>query len=268
MLIELNVENFAVIERVGLQLRPGFNVITGETGAGKSILIDALSGLLGARLGAEVIRAGAAAARVEGIFQLDGEDEGLAELLAELGVEPEDGVLIISRDVAAGRSVARVNGRAVPTATLAQLAPHLVDVHGQSDNLSLLRGGTQLRLLDAYAGLDGARAALGERVGELRRVRREREALRRDEREVARTIDLLRFQCDEIAAAAPRVGEEEELLAERAVLANAERLIELAEGAYLALYEGAEELRPASELVGQAADALAELARLDRKSVV
>ncbi len=263
MLIELNVENFAVIERVGLQLRPGFNVITGETGAGKSILIDALSGLLGARLGAEVIRAGAAAARVEGIFQLDGEDEGLAELLAELGVEPEDGVLIISRDVAAGRSVARVNGRAVPTATLAQLAPHLVDVHGQSDNLSLLRGGTQLRLLDAYAGLDAAREALGERVGELRRVRRERKALRRDEREVARTIDLLRFQCDEIAAAAPRVGEEEELLAERAVLANAERLIELAEGAYLALYEGAEELRPASELAGQAADALAELARLD-----
>src|SRR5581483_4850671 len=123
-----------------------------ETGAGKSILIDAVSGLLGARLGAEVVRSGAATARVEGIFEVDADDPALVELLAELGVEPEDGSLIISRDVSSGRSVARVNGRAVPVATLAQLAPHLVDIHGQSDNLSLLRGGTQLRLLDAYAG--------------------------------------------------------------------------------------------------------------------
>src|SRR5262249_22373692 len=153
-----------------------FNVITGETGAGKSILIDALSGLLGARLGAEFVRHGADAARVEGIFQVDATDPELAGLLEELGVEPEDGTLIISRDVAvAGRSVARVNGRAVPAATLAQLAPHLVDIHGQSDNLSLVRGATQLLLLDAYAGLDEARAHVSERVGELRRVRRERE---------------------------------------------------------------------------------------------
>lgn len=264
VLIELNVRNFAVIEEMGLSLQPGFNVITGETGAGKSVLIDALSGLLGARLGAEFVRHGADQARVEGIFQVDGGDSELAARLEELGIEAEDGTLIVSRDVAAaGRSVARVNGRAVPASALAQLAPHLVDIHGQSDNLSLLRGVTQLYLLDAYAGLDAARAEVGERVGELRRVRREREALKRDDRELARQIDLLRFQCDEIEAAAPRVGEDEELEAEQRVLVNAERLIELGETAYAALYEGADEARPATELLAQAADALAELGRLD-----
>src|SRR5206468_2911353 len=120
------------------------------------------------------------------------------------------------------------------------------------------RGGTQLLLVDAYAGLDAARGAVGERVAELRRVRRDREALHRDERESARAMDLLKFQCDEIEAASPRVGEDEELEAERRVLTNAERLIELAEGAYVALYEGADELRPATELLGQAAESLAE----------
>ena len=261
MLVELNVENFAVVEKLSLKLSPGFNVLTGETGAGKSILIDAVAGLLGARLGPEFVRAGADAARVEGVFQVDGE---LPAELAELGVVPEDGAVIISRDVPAnGRGVARVNGRAVPTATLVQLAPHLVDIHGQTDNLSLLRSSAQLLLLDAFGGLDAERQAVGERVAELRRARREREGLQRDERELARTLDLLRFQAEEIEAAKLRIGEDDELAAERQVLANAGRLIELGEAAYGALYEGAEEVRPAVELLGQAADALAELARLD-----
>src|SRR5687767_12733120 len=134
MLVELNVENFAVVEKLSLRLDAGLNVLTGETGAGKSILIDAVAGLLGARLGPEFVRAGADAARVEGVFQVDGD---LGPELAELGVEPHDGAVIVSRDVpASGRAVARVNGRAVPTATLALLAPRLVDIHGQTDNLS------------------------------------------------------------------------------------------------------------------------------------
>jgi DNA repair protein RecN (Recombination protein N) len=263
VLIELNVQNFAVIERLRLELGPGFSVLTGETGAGKSILIDAVSGLLGARLGSEAVRAGEPSARVEGVFQVE-DDPELRAKLEELGVEPEDGTLIVSRDVAAaGRSVARVNGRAVPASALAQLAPHLVDIHGQNENLSLLRANAQLLLLDAYAGLDAERAAVGERVAELRRVRREREALSRDERELARQLDLLQFQVDEIGGASVQASEDDDLDAERRVLANAERLIELAETAYGALYEGAEELRPATELLDQAAHALDELARLD-----
>ena len=263
MLIELNVQNFAVIERLRLELGPGFNVLTGETGAGKSILIDAVSGLLGARLGSESIRAGEQSARVEGVFQVE-DDPELRTRLEELGVEPDDGTLIVSRDVAAaGRSIARVNGRAVPASALAQLAPHLVDIHGQNENLSLLRASAQLLLLDAYAGLDAERATLAERVAELRRVRREREALEGDERELARQLDLLQFQIEEIGGASVQPGEDDELEAERRVLANAERLIELAETAYGVLYEGAEELRPATELLDQAAHALDELARLD-----
>jgi DNA repair protein RecN (Recombination protein N) len=261
LLVELNVENFAVVERLSLRLGPGLNVLTGETGAGKSILIDAVAGLLGARLGPEFVRAGADAARVEGVFQV-GDD--LGPELAELGIEPDDGAVIVSRDVpASGRAVARINGRAVPRATLAQLAPRLVDIHGQTDNLSLLRAPAQLLLLDAFGGLDEERLAVADRVGELRRTRREREGLQRDERELARTLDLLRFQADEIEAARLQAGEDEELAAERQVLANAGRLIELGEAAYGALYEGAEEVRPAVELLGQAAEALAELARLD-----
>lgn len=264
MLLELSVHNFAVIERLRIELSRGFNVLTGETGAGKSILIDALSSLMGARLGGDSVRAGEPVAHVEGIFQVDPTDRELRAALDELGIEPEDGTLIVSREIAvAGRSVARVNGRAVPTSALARLAPHLVDIHGQNENLSLLRPNAQLLLLDAYAGLDAERQRVGERVAELRRVRRERESLNRDERELARQVDLLRFQADEIEVAAPRVDEDAELEAERRVLANAERLIELAESAYAALYEGADEVRPASELLGQAADALAELARLD-----
>jgi DNA repair protein RecN (Recombination protein N) len=264
LLLELNVENFAVVEKLSLRLGPGLNVLTGETGAGKSILIDAVAGLLGGRLGPDVVRQDADAARIEGVFQLEAERPGLELELAELGVEPEDGVIILSRDVpASGRGVARVNGRAVPTSALTQLAPHLVDIHGQTDNLSLLRASAQLLLVDAFGGLDAERAALGEGVAELRRVRREREALQRDERELARTLDLLRFQAEEIEAARLGPNEDEELAAERQVLANAGRLIELAEGAYAALYEGADEAPAAGDLLGQAADALAELARLD-----
>jgi DNA repair protein RecN (Recombination protein N) len=207
------------------------------------------------------VRAGADAARIEGVFQVGDE---LTPELAELGVEPDDGTIIISRDVpASGRAVARVNGRAVPTSTLAQLAPLLVDIHGQTDNLSLLRASAQLLLLDAFGALDPQRLAVAERVGELRRARRERESLQRDERELARTLDLLRFQADEIDAARLQPGEDDDLAAERQLLANASRLIELGEAAYAALYEGADDVRPAIDLLGQAADALAEVARLD-----
>ena len=206
MLVELSISNFALIDTLQLQLGSHFNVFTGETGAGKSILLDAVSALVGERTGADVVRAGAERAVIEGVFDIaalletsaseamdavdgaaarsDGADEGagaddgqattLTELLAELGIEPEDGQLILAREVArSGRGIARVNGRAVPLSTLQRLAAVLVDIHGQSAHLTLLRSERHLFYLDRYANLDELRGKVGELVAQWRAVRRE-----------------------------------------------------------------------------------------------
>ncbi len=264
MLAELSITNFAIIEHVQLLLRPGLNVLTGETGAGKSILIDAVSGLLGGRLGADLVRAGESHGRVEGVFSFDTPDQDLIAALEEAGLTIDDGQLIVARDLSAtGRGTSRVNGRAVPTSVLASLAPHLIDIHGQSENESLVRPGVQLALLDAYAGLSARRAIFAGKVAEARQLRRDLAALVRDDRDRARTLDLLRFQSEEIASASIRVGEDLELEAELKRLTNAEKLIGLAESSYAAFYEGSDEKPSAVEQLDAVADALAEIARLD-----
>ncbi len=140
MLHQLTIRNFAIIERLHVDWQPGLNVITGETGAGKSIIIDAVGALLGDRLGAEVVRSGAERALVEGIFVLDATDADpdLQAVMTEYGIEPEDGALIVSREIAGsgGRGGARVNGRTVPLTVLQELGERLVDVHGQSQHSS------------------------------------------------------------------------------------------------------------------------------------
>src|SRR6266571_7645259 len=142
MLSQLTIRNFAIVDRLEIDWRPGLNVITGETGAGKSILIDAVGALLGDRLGPDVVRSGAPRALVEGVFVLPAElPPELQELLDEYGLEPEDGALIVSREIAGsgGRGGARVGGRSVPLAVLQELGEHLVDIHGQSEHMALLR---------------------------------------------------------------------------------------------------------------------------------
>lgn len=266
LLAEIDVGNFAIIERLRLSLEPGMNVLTGETGAGKSIVIDAVGALLGGRVGAEMVRTGAEQAHVEGIFAVEESraDPRLLAVLSEQGLAVEDGTLILRRDIhRSGRTVARVNGRAVPAAVLQQVGQHLIDIHGQSEHLSLLRSTYQLDLLDSYAGLLELRARLAARVVELRRLRREIERLTADERELARRADLLRFQVTEINAAKLRVGEEEELARERNLLANAEKLAAAADAAYRALYAGQDDQPAAADRLGEAAMHLAELARLD-----
>jgi DNA repair protein RecN (Recombination protein N) len=231
MLLQLMIRNIAIIREVQLEFGPGLTALTGETGAGKSILIDALGLVLGARASSDLVRSGTPRAWVEAIFDLTGLEQAtdLQAMLSAHGIDLEDGQLILSREIQAnGRSVARVNGQAIPASVLAVLGARLVDIHGQSDHLSLLRADRQLELLDRFAGVLPLRNELARLVREFRAVRRELEQLRMRTREREHRCDFLRYQVDEIARARLRVGEEEELVAERARLQNAERLASLA----------------------------------------
>jgi DNA repair protein RecN (Recombination protein N) len=268
MLTELTIRDFAIIDELALRLHPGFNVLTGETGAGKSIIIDAVDLLLGGRGDSTAVRSGAKRAIVEGVFRLgQGAQARLNPLLEENELEGDTSdVLLLGREVRAnGRSVGRVNGRAVTLTLLREVAGGLVDIHGQSEHLSLLQVRAHLDLLDRYADLWELRGQVGAQVGALRAVRRELEGLLRDERALARRADLLQFQVDEIGSANLRPGEEDDLIQERNRLANAEQLATLAAEIHTALREadGDGEGAAALDLIDQAVRALTALVRLD-----
>jgi DNA repair protein RecN (Recombination protein N) len=265
MLAELHIENFAIIERVDLQLGAGLIIFTGETGAGKSILIDAVESLLGGRADATMIRTGADRAWIEGVFLIHTSIR--APLLAilereELLDEPDQ--LILARELRSnGRNLARVNGRIVSVALLKEISELLIDLHGQSEHLSLLHVSQHLNLLDRYAGVDDLRAAYQQAYHDLIDLRRELAELRHVEQEAARRIDTLTYQVNEIEAANLHAGEEPDLRDERNRLANAEGLAALAQEALLALDEGTPETPSAVDLLGQIVHALNNLARLD-----
>ena len=264
MLSELYISNLAIIEALRLTLASGLNVLTGETGAGKSIIIDAVSTLLGGRADADLIRSGTETARVEGTFVLaPHSQQRLAEFLQEQGLEV-DSDLILTRELKRnGRHVCRINGRAVTLNTFAQVGERLIDIHGQSEHLSLLRVREHLEFLDRYGGLLEQRAAVTELVNALRGVRDELAALRRDERELARRADMLQYQVREIQDARLRVGEEEELANERRLLANAERLSTLANDAFEGLAGSGEDQRAVVDQLQGVLENLSELAMLD-----
>lgn len=266
MLKELHIRDFAIIDELHLNLEPGFNILTGETGAGKSIVIDAVMLLLGGRADATAIREGATRALVEGMFQLDaGQQARLAPLLEQEGLDSEAAdVLWLSRELRDnGRSVARVNGSVVAAALLRQLGEQLVDIHGQSEHLSLLRVAEHVQLLDRFADLGELRERVAEAVRRLQAVRRELQALRQDESSRMQRQDLLRFQLQELTAAALQIGEEDELAAERVRLANAEQLASLTATLLTLLEEGAEESPAVLDLLGQGQREMAALVRVD-----
>ena len=266
MLSELTVRDFAIIDELHLRFASGFNVLTGETGAGKSIIVDAVSLVLGGRGDAEFIRAGAPRAIIEGAFALDDEAQAaIGPLLEQDGLEGDDpALLILARELRReGRNVCRVNGRAVALKVLSAIGQYLVDIHGQTEHLSLMRVSEHVDLLDRYGELWPLRSQVADLVRQLQAVRRELTSLRRDERELARRIDLLQYQVREIEAANLELGEEQELVQERTRLANAEQLRELADRAHLALYEGGEESESALDQVQASGRALSGLARLD-----
>jgi DNA repair protein RecN (Recombination protein N) len=266
MLVELNVKNFAIIDELQLRLSSGFNVLTGETGAGKSIIIDAVSTLLGGRADTAMIRSGTDEAQVEGIFHLNEiAKEAILPLLQKDGLEGDDeNILVLAREIRReGRSVCRVNGRAVTLGTLESIGQHLVDIHGQTEHLSLLRVREHIDFLDRYGDLWPLRREVADLVRELRQVRQELSALLRDERELARRADLLTYQIEEIATANLRDDEEKELNEERTRLANAEHLMELANQAYHALYVGEKGQSSAIDLLSQATHSLTDLEKID-----
>ncbi len=265
MLIELRITDFAIIDRLELHLGAGLVVFTGETGAGKSIIIDALGTILGQRADRTMVRSGASRALIEGTFRLAPSTAAvLHPILAAEDLLDDPEYLTLGREIqAGGRSVARVNGRSVPLSLLRTLGEHLVDVHGQTEHLSLLRVREHLGLLDRFGQHQEALAAYQAVYRDLRAVQQEIARLEAAERDAARRMDLLQYQINEIEAAGLTPGEDQALQAERTRLANAEHLARLGQQALLALDEGTPETPAAGDLLGEAVAALEALARLD-----
>lgn len=261
MLLELIVENYAVVEQSRIRFQEGLNVLTGETGSGKSIVIGSLGLLLGARASADMIRSGETLARVSGIFSIEKKPE-VGALLAEAGIgEAGDEELIVEREITAnGKSRAFVANRPVTTAFLRQLASAIGDIHGQNEQQSLFNAPAQRDLLDSFAHATNLRNRLGEVYAAWRELSDKLEDLNRSEQEKLRLLDLWSFQRKEIEGVQPRAGEDAELEAERKILQNVARLQESAAAAFALLYENPES---ASTQLRQALKRMDELLRID-----
>jgi DNA repair protein RecN (Recombination protein N) len=267
MLAELDIHNFAIIDSAKTQFGPGLNAITGETGAGKSILIDALGAVLGERVSPEMVRAGARHATIDATFDLARMPNrpAVMQALAELDIDPEEGMLLLGREIhSGGRSGARINGRPTTAAVLSRIGSLIVDVHGQSEHLSLLRPSAQLDLLDRYGKIVPLREEYAKTFGDLHRVRNALSDARFGARERTQRLDLLRYQVEEIERANLRTGEEEELTAERSRLVNADRIARDAASTYEALTGSDEDSSGAAvPSLRIAAQMLDEMAGLD-----
>ncbi|NIA14894.1 MAG: DNA repair protein RecN [Nitrospiraceae bacterium] len=262
MLEVLHIQNYALIDDLEVVFGPGFNVLTGETGAGKSIVVGALNLVLGARASADAVREGAKLAKVDAAFRLQNVSLRLRALFKQHDIESAGGEVLLSRVVTAeGRSRGYVCGSLVPIAVLAAVGDELVDIHGQHEHQSLLKPDRQLGLLDAFAGSAGLAQDLGGQVAEFRALKKDIEAIESDDRERARRIDFLRHEVGEIEAAGLVQGEEEELKGRRNLVANAERVLALANHLRGVLYEGEE--GAAVNAIDSAAADLDELAGID-----
>lgn len=238
MLHELSISDFAIIEKTTFSLSESLNALTGETGAGKSILLDALGAVLGSRVSSDFVRTGARAARVEAMFSLTSAEAAvLKPALDELGIDlHEEGDLILSREIqVSGRSVARINGRLTTASVLSRVGSVLVDIHGQSEHLAILQTSEQLKLLDRYARVTTLRESVAERARSLRVVRSRLHDLQTGSREREHQLDMLRFQEEEIGEAALAPGEDEALSEERTVLQSADALRSDAQDALVSL---------------------------------
>ena len=259
MLLELRVENYAVIDNVAVGFGPGLNLLTGETGAGKSILIDALALLLGDKASADAVRHGTEKAIVAAVFET--ESKALGAVLQENGLDADEAQLILRREIAAGgKGRVFINNQPATVAVLRQLAPHLAVIHAQNEAVLAFDAASRLSLLDSFVGSN--LTPVGEAFTEWNAIRQRIADLERDEQDRARLVDLWSFQRKEIAAANLHPDEDAKLETEKRLLANSERILSAATGAYDALYEGNVS---ASALIRSAARQLEELARIDEK---
>ena len=267
MLIELRIENFAIIDEIELQLGPGLTVFTGETGAGKSIIIDAVETLLGVRADTSIIRTGVENSSVEATFKIMPRvREQVHEILRGEALLDDENYVTLRREFRReGRNIARVNGRTVNLAMLRSLGELLIDLHGQSEHLSLLRVKSHLNLLDRFAENEAEVEDYRAAYRKLQQVRSELKKLRQEEKEAARRLEMLTFQVEEINKAGLEPGEEEKLKNERVRLANAENLTKQATIALIALDEGELDSASASDRLGIAQQALEELIRIDEE---
>src|SRR5687768_18051820 len=265
MLTELRIHNFAIIDQLELRFGPGLIILTGETGAGKSIILDAVVMLIGGKADTTFVRTDSDAAFVEGVFQLRGpEKEAVHSIMQREDLMDDPDYVVLMREVGKeGRSVARVNGRTVNVGLLKELGAALVDIHGQAEHLSLLDSRAHLGLLDRYAEVAQPLSDYRQTYHTLLNLRRELNELRKAQADADRHVEILTYQAEEIEAAHLKPGEDEELRKERDRLANAESLARNAQEAIAVLEEGSPETPAATDLVGQAAQALAALAKLD-----
>ena len=259
MLELLHIENIAIIEAADIEFAPGFNALTGETGAGKSIVIDSLSAVLGQRTSRELIRTGADKAFVSAAFS------GMApELTEELGIQPEaDGTLLLQREIQTdGKNVCRVNGRPVTVGQLRALGARLLNIHGQHDGQQLLDEEQHIVYLDSFGKTEALINAYTEKYKHFTDIRRQISALQMDEAEKARRVDTLQYQIEELRRAKLKSGEEEELTARRGMLRNAEKFLDAVAGADYAL-NGDDSGGGALSALRQAQDALGGVRHLD-----
>lgn len=259
MLELLHIENIAIIEAADIEFAPGFNALTGETGAGKSIVIDSLSAVLGQRTSRELIRTGAEKAFVSAAFS------GMApELTEELGIQPEaDGTLLLQREIQTdGKNVCRVNGRPVTVGQLRALGARLLNIHGQHDGQQLLDEEQHIVYLDSFGRVESLAITYAEKYKYFTDIRRQIGALQMDEAEKARRVDTLQYQIEELRRAKLKSGEEEELTARRGMLRNAEKFLDAVAGADYAL-NGDDSGGGALSALRQAQDALSGVRHLD-----
>jgi len=265
MLTELHIENFAIIQKIHLSFMHGLVIFTGETGAGKSIILDALEAVLGGRAETSSIRTGADRALIEATFKLSPQVKAPINALleAEELLDNPDYVTLGREIRLEGRNTARVNGRAVTATMQREIGAFLVDIHGQSEHLSLLRVRNHLRLLDSFADVSQLLEAYQAIYDKLKQMRNDLDSLRQSERNAARRVDMLTFQIHEIDAAQLTPGDEEELRNDRTRLANAENLSKHSQNAMLLIEEGTPDAPGIVELLGEVVAALQSLVRID-----
>ncbi|WHX39249.1 DNA repair protein RecN [Mesobacillus sp. AQ2] len=262
MLNELSIRNFAIIESLSISFNKGLTVLTGETGAGKSIIIDAVHLLVGGRGSAEFVRHGEDKAEIEGLFFIEGENHPCKSKAAEFGIEIEDGMIVLRRDIAAsGKSVCRINGKLVTIAVLREVGSTLIDIHGQHEHQELMDETRHINLLDQF-GSEEILPALQEYQQVYRsfeQTLKKLKSLSENEQQMAHRLDLIQFQHDEILSANLMMNEDEELLEERRKLANFERIFESIQTSYNALHGDQKGL----DWIGMAMDNLQTAAELD-----
>ncbi len=264
MLIQLDIQNIALIDKLSLEIGGGLNVLTGETGAGKSILIDSINAVLGERVSRELIRNGKEKAIVEAIFQYN--NALVDQILEQSGIEAEEGSLILSREISlSGKNTCRINGRLVNVSMLKQIGELLLDIHGQHDNQSLLKTETHIDLLDAFGGkeIEELKSEYSHLYNKYKDIKARLKELAGDKGELARRMDMLNFQIEEIKNARLKAGEDQTLSAKRQVLANSEKIINSIVKAYELLNEGSNTGKSALYNANKALQELFSIQRFD-----